>query len=109
MCWSGCTLSVPSAPPELVAWRKVGSSPYRPECATYLHSVPVTELEYIIGHNPVLKARRVEQLKVVNDHNLTWQEVGVKHNAWLCDAAGVESCPLANKEPTVVHKRWSRD
>ncbi len=58
-------------PAELLRWRKTSSSPYPPQCATYLHQAPVVELEYICGHNPVLKARKVEDLTVVDEHAIS--------------------------------------
>jgi hypothetical protein len=93
-------------PSELVNWRSRGSSPYPPECGAYLHRVRVIGLEFFCGHNPILKARKVEQLRAVSEHELAWVEVGVYHRtATLCEAAGGKDCPLVGKEPVATSKR----
>lgn len=93
-------------PSELLTWRDRGSSPYPPQCAAYLHKVPVAELEFLCGHNPVLKARKVEQLVAVSEYELAWKEAGVAHlSTALCQAAGQEDCPLVGKEPEVTGRR----
>jgi hypothetical protein len=100
-------------PSEMVIWRNRGSSPYPPQCSAYLHRIPVADLEFFCGHNPILKARKVEQLVAVDEHELTWKEVGVAHlSSALCAAAGQEDCPLVGKDPYVIDvrgfgSRWS--
>lgn len=91
---------------ELVQWRRVGASPYPPECGTYLHGVQVVDLEYFCGHNPILKARKVEKLISIGEHELRWEEVGVTHRSELCAAAGVPDCELAGQEPRRVTRSW---
>ncbi len=92
-----------------MAWHKRGSSPYPPQCAAYNHGVRVEGLEYICGHNPVLKARKVENLVVEGEEGLSWDEVAPRHKAWLCkEVAGISNCPLGDKEPRVVRKASRR-
>jgi hypothetical protein len=93
-------------PSEMLSWRNRGSSPYPPKCGAYVHHIQVTDLEFFCGHNPILKARKVEQLVTVNECELAWKEVGVAHlSAALCEAAGQKNCPLVGKEPDVTDKR----
>jgi hypothetical protein len=93
-------------PSEMVSWRNPGSSPYPPRCGAYLHRIQVVDLEFFCGHNPILKARKVEGLIVLNDNELSWKEVGVPHlSANLCEAAGVKNCPLVGKKPHVAERR----
>jgi hypothetical protein len=91
-------------PAELVSHRKRGSLPYPPKCGPSLHSVPVVDLAYYCGHNPILNARRVQGLVVVNEYELAWKEVGVRHTAFICEAAGARDCTLVGKEPAVIEK-----
>jgi hypothetical protein len=91
---------------ELLGWRNRSSSPYPAVCATYLHHIKVTDLAYYCGHNPILTARKVEQLVAVGEHELAWAEIGVTHHSsQLCEAAGMKDCPLVGKEPNVTRKQ----
>jgi hypothetical protein len=68
--------------------------------------VPVSDLEFFCGHNPILKARKVEQFVAVSEYELAWKEVGVAHlSAALCTAAGQKNCPLVGEEPYTVDVR----
>lgn len=97
-----------ASPAELVQCRQSGTFPYKPQCAAYLHRLPVADLAYICGHNPVLVARHVENLVVLGDDEIAWDEVGVAHTPALCELAGEGNCQLANQAPKVVRKRWRR-
>ncbi len=94
---------------ELVSWRMKGSSPYPPRCGAYIHGVQVVRLEYYCGHNPILKAYKVENLSVDGDDLLEWDEIGPLHTRGLCaQIAGVKNCPLAAEGPLVVHRASPR-
>jgi hypothetical protein len=94
-------------PTEMLNWRNRGSSPYPPRCGAYVHRVQVKDLEFFCGHNPVLKARKVEHLVTVNEYELAWKEIGVAHlSASMCElTGGQKDCPLAGHEPDVTDKR----
>jgi hypothetical protein len=93
---------------ELLMWRNRGSSPYPPECGASYHGIRVVGLEYYCGHNPILKARKVERLVAIGEEELSWMEIGMTHTPFLCEAAGEEDCPLIGKEPYSIRKHGKR-
>jgi hypothetical protein len=95
-------------PAELLSWRGRASSPYPPQVGANRHGIPVEGLEYWCGHNPMLVARKVEQLMAIDEFELQWKQVGIRHYSFSCEAAGVRSCPLAGKDPPILEKRWRR-
>ena len=68
-----------------------------------IHGVPQTGVEYIMGYfsstNPTLVARIAENINVIDEYNLTWQEITQPHLEWMCE--GVADCPDGIREPIV--------
>lgn len=94
---------------ELVNWRNSGSSPYPSRPGTYMHSIAVGGTEYYCGHNPILKARKVQNLVAVGEYELTWEEVSIQHHTEFCRLnLRIDNCPEAAQGSTVSAKRWSR-
>lgn len=85
---------------ERMIHRQVGSGPYKVMNPLRAHGVPVAGLQYSIGNNPMLTARKVKNLKT-KDGVMSWQVESVAHPEWLCDHRHESDCPLRGK-PSVM-------
>jgi len=95
-----------ATPAELILWRKEGSGPYPARHDAYIHQVPYA-VSYSCGHNPILRARYVENLVSGGEYELSWDEIGPKHHLESCRSLyRVSNCPEAGREALVVRKRW---
>jgi hypothetical protein len=91
---------------ELVAWRQPRNAPYQPMPMFHTHGVR-TYGGLIIGHNPALVARYVEDLIAPDHDTLTWIERPPAHNPGLCEALRFPECELSTVVPESIAMTWS--
>lgn len=93
-------------PSEMLLFRREEKSPYRVQPLVFLHRIQVADGGFMVGHNPVLVARKAERVRRYGNDGLQWEEVGPVHGPSICAAAGEPNCVLVGKEPHRREMRW---
>ena len=96
------------SPRELALWRRPRSGPYKPEPTHKIHGAPVGDYSLMCGHNPVLHAQKVVDLRVIDEDTIEWKVVEPVHTAWLCEELGQAICANVGLEPARRKYRWQR-
>jgi hypothetical protein len=95
-------------PAERLQWRARDSSPYPVRTLYDVHGVPVTGAGLYCGHNPILTAIKVQQLRALDEFTLSWNEVAPSHARHICNSLGFPDCPHADQPGSVTHCRWTQ-
>jgi len=93
-------------PSEMLEFRRSSHSPYTVKTLLHIHGIRVSDAGFIVGHNPVLIARRAERVRRYGASGIQWEEVAPKHLAAICSSQGVADCALVGKEPHRQIKTW---